>query len=50
MQRMERYNLIEEGTIHTEDLPYEDAIEMENRHIETFPNIEFWIEPVGYRG
>jgi hypothetical protein len=45
-----RYNLIEEGTIHTEDLSYEDAIEMEERHSDTFPEIQFWIEPVGNRG
>jgi hypothetical protein len=47
---MERYNLIEDGTIHTEGLSLEWANEMLERYTETFPQSEYWIEPVGYRG
>lgn len=46
---MKRYNLIEDGTIHTSDLSYEWAVEMEKRYIKTFPNSEYWIEPIEYR-
>ena len=32
-----RYSLIENGRIHTDDLSYEDATEMLNRHRNCFP-------------
>ncbi len=50
MEIMQRYNLIENGMVNTEDLSLEWAEEMLDRYSSTFPNIEFWIEPVGYRG
>jgi len=46
---MKRYNLIEDDMIHTSDLSYEWAIEMEERYTKTFPNSEYWIEPIEYR-
>jgi len=46
---MKRYNLIEEGMIHTSDLSYEWAVEMEERHNRNFPDINFWIEPMSNR-
>jgi len=46
---MERYNLIEDGAIHTSDLCLEWAEEMLERYTRTFPNSEYWIEPTNYR-
>lgn len=46
---MERFNLIEEGMIHTSDLSLEWAEEMLETHSNTFPDIQFWIEPIKYR-
>ena len=45
----ERYNLIEDGTIHTESLKLSDANEMLERYEKTYPNSEYWIEPDYYR-
>jgi len=46
----ELYNLIEDGHIHTSSLSLEWAEEMLERYTDTFPDSEYWIEPVGYRG
>ena len=46
---MERFNLIEDGTIHTSDLSLEWAEEMLERYTDTFPQTEYWIEPIEYR-
>ena len=40
----QRYNLIEEGMIHTEDLTLSDAAEMLERYESTYPDINFWVE------
>ena len=49
MKTTTRYNLIEEGIIHTSDLTHQDALEMEERHNDTSPDVQFWIEPIEYR-
>ena len=49
MKNMKRYNLIEDGIIHTSDLSYEWATEMLEGHTNTFPDVDFWIEPMENR-
>lgn len=46
---MKRYNLIEDGIIHTDGLKLKDAEEMLERYQKTFPDSEYWIEPAEYR-
>lgn len=46
---MKRFNLIEDGMIHTSDLSHEWALEMEERYTNTFPDSDYWIEPMEYR-
>ena len=46
---MKLYNLIEEGQVHTDALKLKDAEEMLERYQATYPNLDFWIEPMIYR-
>lgn len=39
------YALIENGVIHTDDLTYEDALEMQSRYARFFPDCHFSIMP-----
>jgi hypothetical protein len=44
-QQLKTYALLECGNVHTEDLSYEDAIEMQDRHQRCFPQNRWDIIP-----
>ena len=46
---IQRFNFIEEGMIHTDDLTFSDAQEMLQRYESTYPEINFWVEPAENR-
>jgi hypothetical protein len=46
---MQRFDLMEDGYVHTSGLTLDWAEEMLERYARTFPNSEYWIEPTKFR-